>query len=443
MPTIPARLRLRAASSLWTAALVSLALAPGMVAVGPGAVRAAGPVPVPASVTFQGRGYGHGVGMNQYGARGRALDGQKAGEILAHYYQGTTIGTIDTATPIRVLVLSDFHATPTKPVVLHARGSEWKMTGTSLVFPPNAKVTVTPTVSTTDGTTTTTWRVVVTSASGSQLYAGATTGIRMMPQTIDGRTQVDSRSSDKDEYRGVTRVRLSTVVQVINETTVETYLRGVVPAEMPSTWPTEALKAQALAARSFAAAHLRPGVSYFDLKDDTSAQIYLGAEGEKAMTNAAIATTAGKVVMSGTKVANTLFHSTGGGATENNENVFVSSTGQKVAGVVSYLRGSMDRRDDGTAYDEAAPYATWSMKSYTRAQLSGWFAADSRTNVGTLQSWDLSRRGVSGRLISVTLVGSKGSKTVSGDVFRSVINAGRQASDPMMRSTLLDTKPIP
>ena len=146
---------------------------------------------------------------------------------------------------------------------------------------------------------------------------------------------------------------------------------------------------------------------------------------------------------SGTKVANTLYHSTGGGATENNENVFVSSTGRKVAGVVSYLRGSMDRRSDGTAYDDSAPYATWKMKTYTKAQLSSWFAADSRTDVGTLQSWDLSRRGVSGRLISVTLVGSRGPKTVSGDVFRSVINAGRPSADPMMRSTLVDTKAIP
>ena len=48
----------------------------------------------------------------------------------------------------------------------------------------------------------------------------------------------------------------------------------------------------------------------------------------------------------------------------------MSSTGAKVAGPVSYLRGSTDRRADGTAYDAGAPYATWKTATYTRAQLS-------------------------------------------------------------------------
>ena len=64
-------------------------------------------------------------------------------------------------------------------------------------------------------------------------------------------------------------------------------------------------------------------------------------------------------------IANTLYHSTGGGATENNENVYTSATGAKVAGVVSYLRGSSDRAPDGTAYDAGTPYATWSTRTYT------------------------------------------------------------------------------
>ena len=57
------------------------------------------------------------------------------------------------------------------------------------------------------------------------------------------------------------------------------------------------------------------------------------------------------------------------------------------------------------------------MRTYTRVQLSAWFDADPRTNVGDLTALDLRDRGVSGRLISVTLIGSKGRRTVSGDVF--------------------------
>jgi len=232
-------------------------------------------------------------------------------------------------------------------------------------------------------------------------------------------------------------------VTVVNELKLETYLRGVVPVEMPSSWPAAALRAQAIASRSYAACRLRPGVSYYDVTDDTSSQVYRGALGEKATTNAIIAASAGVVLRSGSSIANTLFHSTGGGATENNENVYTSATGKKVAGAVSYLRGSMDRTPTGASYDAASPYATWQTKTYTVAQLSAWFAADPRTDVGTLKALDLRDRGVSGRLISVTLIGSAGSKKVSGNVFRSVFNAGRPAADPMLRSTLFGFAPIP
>jgi stage II sporulation protein D len=212
---------------------------------------------------------------------------------------------------------------------------------------------------------------------------------------------------------------------------------------MPSTWPTEALKAQAVSARSYAARRIRPGVSYFDITDDTSAQVYLGVLVEKPTTTAAIDATAGVVLRSGSSIVNAMFHSTGGGATENNENVYVSPSGAKVASPVSYLRGSSDRRPDGTAYDSTSPYATWSTATYSRSRLSAWFGSDPRTNVGTLTKLDLRVRGVSGRLIRVTLIGSLGSKTVSGNVFREIFNAHRPAGDPILRSTLFDTKPVP
>ena len=123
--------------------------------------------------------------------------------------------------------------------------------------------------------------------------------------------------------------------------------------------------------------------------------------------------------------------------------MFVAASGAKIAGPVSYLRGSLDRRADGTAYDGAAPYATWKTATYSIAQLSAWFAADARTRVGTLTALGLTNRGVSGRLVSVTLIGTSGSRTVSGNVFRSIFNAARPAGDPMLRSTLFDVAPIP
>jgi stage II sporulation protein D len=396
-------------------------------------------VGLPILTTFYGRGWGHGVGLSQYGARGRALAGQDAATILAHYYQGTTLGTKDPATNVRVLLLDKLAATAAKPFIAHGRGGTWSIDGVGTVFPTNAKLTLWPV---TAGSST--YNVRVVSSGGTQLYAAQRSGtVKLVPGAAASLLQLDSKPSSYDTYRGVLRIVLTATVRVINDVGLDAYLRGVVPAEMPASWPTEALRAQAIAARSYAVYRLHPSTGAYDLYDDTRSQVYRGQEVEAAASDAAIAATPGGVLKSGSAVANALFHSTAGGATENNENVFVSSTGKIVAGPVSYLRGSPDRAPDGTSYDAAAPFATWKTAAYSRSQLDTIFNADTRTAAGTAIRYDLSRRGVSGRLISVTLTGSLGSKTVSGDVFRAVFNAHRPAGDPAMQSTLVNTRPIP
>jgi stage II sporulation protein D len=413
------------------------------------------PVPTPpwsdeptvlgSTVRFYGRGYGHGVGMSQYGARGRAIEGQTPSDILAHYYRGATLGTLDPAPAIRVLVLNRFKVSKAKPLLIYGRRMAWGIDGIDLVFPPDAKLTLTPTTKTTKAGTTTTWRVRVFDPAGAKLLSVAVKQSFVI-RSVDpgGRLQLFSKPTTYDQYRGTLRVvpRTTPTVSVANRLALELYLRGVVPAEMPSTWPEAALQSQAIASRSYAARKLRPGVSFYDTVDDSRSQVYRGSKAERKTTNAAIAATASQVLRKGSSIANTMYHSAGGGATENNENVYTSATGKKVAGKVSYLRGSMDRRLDGTAYDEASPYATWHMRRYSRARLSAWFAADPRTDVGALIALDLTARGVSGRLIKVTLIGSEGKKTVSSAVFRSVLNAARPSGDPMLRSTLFDTKPV-
>lgn len=366
--------------------------------------------------------------------------------ILAHYYEGATLGAIALDTPIRVRVLNGYAASATRPLVLYGRRSDWRFDGSDIVYPEDARIEVRPSVTTTSSGKTVTWRVKVIGPTGSILRHAVTGSFRVRGATVSTVFQVASRTSKYDTYRGALRIGLRTdepLASATNELKLERYLRGVVPAEMPATWPVEALKVQSIAARSYAARRLRPGVSYYDVTDDSTSQVYLGVLGEKPATTAAIDATPGVVLKSGSSIANTLFHSAGGGATEHNENVFVTATGAKVAAPVSYLRGSPDRRSDGTAYDSASPYATWKTLSYTRAQISSWFARDPRTNVGTITALDLRNRGVSGRLISVTLVGSLGTKAVSGGVFRSVFNANRPSGDPMMRSTLFDLKPVP
>lgn len=409
-----------------------------------GATATPGPITLPDTITVYGRGYGHGVGLSQYGAKGRALDGQTAAQILAHYYAGTSIATT-TNLAVRVLVLSGFAATSTNPAVIYGRGASWSIDGVVKTFPADARLRFIPTVS----GTTTTWKVLVTAADGSTLYSAASPSSIRVRSGAGTTLQLWSTPSAYDRFRGVLRLigRIdgTSTVNVVNELPMESYLMGVVPAEISASWPVESIKAQTIAARSYAEYRLHPTTGTFDVYNDTRSQVYLGFLAEKSATNAAVTATAGKVLRSSTGAKVTaLFHSAGGGGTENNENVFVSATGAKVAGVYSYLRGSMDRRADGTAYDDSSPYATWQTKTYTLAQIQAWFAADSRSNVGTLVAIDLRNRGVSGRLISVTLIGADGTtKSVSGDVFRSIFNAHRPSGDPMLRSNLFDLAPIP
>jgi stage II sporulation protein D len=409
----------------------------------PTAGSSSGPTVLGDSVTFYGRGYGHGVGMSQYGARGRALAGQDAATILAHYYQGATLSAIDPATRIRVLVLARWAATDAHPLEIGGLATPWTVDGLGIPFPREARLRLSrPTTDPLGG-----WRMVVSATDGSILYDGPPpTDLVIRAATDDGRLQVSSKSTRYNVYRGLLHVvagPTGSVVSVVNDVTLDQYLGGVVPVEMPPTWPAAALQAQSIAARSFAARRLRPATAFYDVPDGSIAQIYRGALAERATTNAAIAATAGVVLMSGASVADALFDSTGGGATESNENVYTSATGRVIGRPVSYLRGSSDRAPDGTAYDASSPYATWSTRTYARSQLSAWFASDSRTNVGELTALDLHDRGVSGRLVSVTLIGSAGSRRVSGELFRAIFNKARPAADPILRSTLIDTVPIP
>ena len=416
------------------AAILALALA----VVGPVAPAAAATPPL-GNLTFYGRGYGHGVGMSQYGARGRALAGQLAPAILAHYYAKTTLGARDPKTIVRVLVLSGFPATPAKPAVVTGRGGPWTVDGLSGTFPADARLTLAPTA---DGAST--WTVKVLSATGTVLASSTSlTTVYARPAAVASLLEITSKATATNRYRGFFRIRLTTAVTIINFVEVDAYLRGVVPVEMPSSWPAEALKAQAIVSRSYALNHTHPTTGTWDLYDDTRSQVYRGQRAETTAGNAAIAATAGKVVLAGTAVANTLYHSADGGWTENNENVFVSATGAVVASPVSYLRGSSDRAPDGTSYDKSSPYATWKTATYSPAALSAILAKDPRTNVGTLTAIDLSKRGVSGRLIQVTLTGSLGTKAVSGGVFVAAFNAGRPAADPSIRDTLFSTAPLP
>ncbi len=401
----------------------------------PGPVFATGPIPLTDTVTFYGRGSGHGVGLSQWGARGRALAGQDAATILAHYYANTTLALIDPATPVRVLLVSGFVPTATRPASVVGVGGPWSVDGLGGPFPSAATLTLLRTGGV--------WLATVTAADATVLVTAATTGdLRVRPAAPETRLQVTFGAGSYNVYRGVIRLFATTRVTAINEMAMDDYLLGVVPVEMSYLWPTEALKAQSIAARTYALRRLHPTLGRWDVYDDSRSQVYRGVKGERGPVTAAVAATAGQVLMVGSTVANTPFHSADGGATENNELVWTRSDGTVVARPSPELRGSSDRAPDGTPYDAASTSATWKTATYTLERFSAITAADPRTNVGFVTAIDLSRRGVSGRVIAVTLIGTAGTKIVSGSLFRAIFNARRPAGHPLLRSTLIDLVPI-
>ena len=149
-------------------------------------------------------------------------------------------------------------------------------------------------------------------------------------------------------YRGALEVRpgLDGGVNAVNALALDDYVAGVVAGEVPSSWPREALRAQAVAARTYAIT-TDAGGRGFDQWPDTRSQVYLGLASETAPTNAAVRATAGQVVTHTGRPAVTFFFSTSGGRTEDVENSFLGSEPRP------WLRSVPD------PYDGASPRHRW------------------------------------------------------------------------------------
>ena len=228
--------------------------------------------------TFTGHGYGHGVGMGQYGAQGYALQGWTHQRILAHYYQGTTLGPSGVA-QVRVL-LQEKLAQPSasSPAGLAATDEGGPATVTS---PGPGAVSVRKDA---DGLT-------LLDAAGAVLARGWTGPVSLAavdgsPVTLAGAALNYVRDG---RYRG--RVRVldgGDGLSVVNVVSLESYLLGVVAREMPSTWKPEALESQAIAARTYAVATRRGAASPFDMYPDQRSQVYGGISAEGAAASAAV-----------------------------------------------------------------------------------------------------------------------------------------------------------
>jgi len=182
----------------------------------------------------------------------------------------------------------------------------------------------------------------------------------------------------------------------VHQIALETYVRGVVSAEMPASWPLAALEAQAVASRTYAlTAHA--GGSRFDVYADTRSQVYRGVAAETPQTDAAIAATAGEILTYQGRPAITYFFASSGGRTENVENAFPGAQPEP------WLRGVLDPLDRG-------PLHSWRLTisfASAAARLGGLVR-------GSLRGIEVLRRGFSPRIVSAYVLGSRGRTLVSG-----------------------------
>ncbi len=351
-------------------------------------------VPAQAWVTIKGHGFGHGHGMSQYGALGAAREGLGYRDIIDFYYPGTEWATAKGR--VTVLITSD----TSDDLEVQARP------GLTL------RDTATPGRTELPDNGATRWRIKVGRKGGDRVAFHTDRWRRWTVLEGEGEFFAQGQPitlvtpSGTRSYRGRLRSAApsagSRARDTINELSLEQYLKGVVPLEMPALWNAEAVNAQAVAARSYATyERAHPRAAHHQICDTTSCQVYGGYDAEHPASNAAIKATRRQSLVADGKPAFTQFAASSGGWTS--------------AGSVNYLPAIEDPYDDHAGN----PVHDWSVKlSDTRIE-SAWPA------VGNLQKLVVTRRDGNGdwggRLASLTIVGSKGRVVVSGDTFRSVL----------------------
>ena len=376
--------------ALVSGALLLLGAAPA------GAARADAPVTIPAgsSVFVVGHGWGHGIGMSQYGARGAALQGQSYRQILDFYYPGTAVTSLSTS--IKVLITGD---TDNNLTVYHQAGLRVRDLGNGHAY--KLRTHRTPKV----------WRLVQKNGHTKVFYKTShwhlykTAGRRSL--IGDGEFRAPGGLTLKlptgpRKYRGALRFTNTNTVNVLS---LEKYVRGVIGPEMPPSWPAEALRAQAVAARTYAARERADNANdYYNICDTTACQVYRGVVGEADSTNAAAAATAGQVLTYAGQYALAQFSSSNGG--------------WAAVGNQPYLQS---KQDQWTSSPLAAdPNLNWS-KELTATALQAAYP-----QVGTPTKLTITARNgggtweTGGRVVTLSIEGTAGSVTgIDGGAFSS------------------------
>ncbi len=380
--------------------------------------------------TITGHGYGHGIGMSQYGARSLAERGWDYADILGHYYQGTSLGSLGytagstSETVMRVAL--EKTDTPLGWWTVRANVGElwiaWEgmpangylriPAGTSYNFFVSGGQIV--------GRDQNLAAQTFTGASWIQVWERDPSA----PRSV-GMVQVLGKSGPFDWYNvlynGSIVFRRSTVdptkLYARNHVYMEDYVRCVVPRESPASWPLEALKTQSVAARSYAYVSRKPANDY-DVYCTTSSQVYNGWGVWKADTgntrhayddavDPAVDATPAQVVKCGDTIVQTFFFSTSGGYTEDISNVWPTSE-QK-----PYYTAVPDpfEHESGSSKHDWGPYVYTASEVRSRLASAG---VSPEKLPDPIIDMRVTKRGTSGRVMELQLIGLGQTSTLSG-----------------------------
>lgn len=376
-------------------AVLSAAVLSVLAWVTPAHADAPWPVPDGATITIDGKGFGHGTGLSQWGAQGAAAEHDLTyTEIIDFYYPGTGDGTA--GGQVKVLITRD----TTRDVVVGARtGLTVRSLGARRTWTLPARL---------DRRTVGKWRITPTSGHRSTIAfrAGAWHTWRVVAgdaQFAAGGRPIELFTPEGTiEYRGTLRSATASGMDrdTVNILSLDSYLRGVVPSEViASAWDQDAIRAQAVAARTYAAyerAHA-PASRRYQLCDTAHCQVYGGYSAEYPTSDAAVAATAGEIVtVSGAPIFAQFSASNGG---------------YSVAGAFDYLPAKADPYDGWSGN----PYASWT-KVVTETEVADAFNLENLASI-SIDTRD-SKGAFGGRVETITLTSSKASYEVTGEHFR-------------------------
>ena len=354
-------------------------------------------IPPGATIAVAGRGFGHGHGLSQYGAQGAARQGRTAMQIVHFYYPHTRSGTAKNVVRVHITADTDNNTTVVARSGLKVRDLG---TGTTTPVPTTGAVSKAsrwrlsagPRGTTKVSYLTGAWHVWKKLHGDGELRASGALRLVLPSSVVTYRGTLQSRSLPATPARH--RV-------TVNRVALDDYVRGVIPREMPASWLPAALRAQAIAARTYAAFEVADSTNrVYQLCDTSACQVYGGRSAEFPSTNQATHATAGQIRTFHGAPAFTQFSASNGG--------WMSDGGKP------YLVAKKDPFDPWSGN----PYRSWTTKVTSAAIEKAWPSLGNLTGI-TIGTRDGNGRW-GGRVVKMTLHGSATANLpVAGDDFRS------------------------